>query len=384
MEIEHVARSHQLSPSSWNRYEECPRKYWLSRQRLPRKANMAASVGTVVHNSVEDLCNLELQSMSDGESDWLPGIANDVLEGHWRAEKEKFDSTPRHPKWKPEYIKKAQDGLIGALNILLQKAKIPQLPLSEVKVGTWRKVQQIVLGNENTLVSECGKLMGRLDLLIKEQKDGEEVWIVADLKTGRPPEGDLNEKVNRQLRLYRDLIIQRNTDHPPIYAEGWYSANQTIHRAKGPSILQEAYDAWERMRPSKEPLPATPSKVACSFCEWKAWCPSWWVARKDGDLAPSSMFRDEVVKLVRFDQESGAALFERAPPIGVEGDVASSEHRFGAMLKDQALERMRELEPLDSDTVLYLGSARLDGKVMHLGDWSEILLWEPILHSLID
>ena len=383
MEIEHVARSHQLSPSSWNRYE-CPRKYWLSRQRLPRKANMAASVGTVVHNSVEDLCNLELQSMSDGESDWLPGIANDVLEGHWRAEKEKFDSTPRHPKWKPEYIKKAQDGLIGALNILLQKAKIPQSPLSEVKVGTWRKVQQIVLGNENTLVSECGKLMGRLDLLIKEQKDGEEVWIVADLKTGRPPEGDLNEKVNRQLRLYRDLIIQRNTDHPPIYAEGWYSANQTIHRAKGPSILQEAYDAWERMRPSKEPLPATPSKVACSFCEWKAWCPSWWVARKDGDLAPSSMFRDEVVKLVRFDQESGAALFERAPPIGVEGDVASSEHRFGAMLKDQALERMRELEPLDSDTVLYLGSARLDGKVMHLGDWSEILLWEPILHSLID
>ena len=57
--------------------------------------------------------------------------------------------------------------------------------------------------------------------------------------------------------------------------------------------------------------------------------------------------RDEVVKLVRFDQDSGAALFERTPPVGVRGDVAGSEHRFGAILKDHALDRMRKLEPLD-------------------------------------
>ena len=346
---------------------------------------MAASVGTTIHNSVEDLCNLDLQSMGEGESDWLPAKAKDVLEGHWRAEKEKFDSTPRHPRWKPEQIKKAQDGLIGALNILLTKARMPQSSLSEVEVGTWRKVQGIVLENESTLVSKCGKLMGRLDLLIKDQKAGEpEEWIVADLKTGKPPKVEINEKVNRQLRLYRDLIIQKNTDHPRIRAEGWYSANQTVHRAKGPSILQEAYEAWERMRPSREPLPATPSEMACSFCEWKAWCPSWWVAMKDGDLAPGGMFRDEVVKLVRFDQESGAALFERAPPVGNEGYVIGSEHRFGAILKDHALHKMRELEPLDADAVLYLGGARLDGKIMHLGDWSEILLWEPVLKSPID
>ena len=28
--------AHQLSPSSWNRYEECPSEYWLSLQGLPR------------------------------------------------------------------------------------------------------------------------------------------------------------------------------------------------------------------------------------------------------------------------------------------------------------------------------------------------------------
>ena len=53
--------THQLSPSSWNRFEECPRKYWLSKQKLPKKASMPASTGTVIHNSVEDLCNINLE-----------------------------------------------------------------------------------------------------------------------------------------------------------------------------------------------------------------------------------------------------------------------------------------------------------------------------------
>ena len=60
--------AHQLSPSSWNRYEECPRKYWLSRQGLPRKASMPAELGKAVHNSVEDLCNLNLSDREDDES----------------------------------------------------------------------------------------------------------------------------------------------------------------------------------------------------------------------------------------------------------------------------------------------------------------------------
>ena len=71
--------AHQLSPSSWNRYEECPRKYWLSRQGLPRKASMPAALGNAVHNSVEDLCNLDLVDREDHESDWLPATAKACL-----------------------------------------------------------------------------------------------------------------------------------------------------------------------------------------------------------------------------------------------------------------------------------------------------------------
>ncbi|MBI87622.1 MAG: hypothetical protein CMB67_01145 [Euryarchaeota archaeon] len=373
--------THRLSPSSWNRFEECPRKYWLSRQGLPKKASMPASMGTAIHNSVEDLCNLDL-TVEDTEPGWLEFTSKEALDRNWKIERDLFLDTPRHPRWKPELITKAHEGLRGALQILLKKARITQRKLSDVTVGCWKKVQGIVLANEGTLESSCGRVMGRLDLWIAESKDGEsEKWIVADLKTGRPPKDSLDAKVSRQLRLYRDLLKQNNPDHPPVHAEGWYSANQTVHRADGPPILDEALEAWEMMAPTEYPPDATPSDAACAFCEWKAWCPKWWVARRDGEISPGSMFRDEVVRLVRFDKDSGATLFERSPPVGNDGELAPSDHRFGAILKDKAHEKMIEIQSSGGNPHLFLGSARVDGKIMHLGDWSEILPWSPMLRS---
>ena len=69
-----IHSEHQLSPSSWNRFEECPRKYWLSRQKLPKKASMAASLGNVIHNSMEEICNLNFNDLNDFEVGWLPKI----------------------------------------------------------------------------------------------------------------------------------------------------------------------------------------------------------------------------------------------------------------------------------------------------------------------
>ncbi len=343
---------------------------------------MPASMGNAIHNSVEDLCNLELTGKNDEETGWLPSTAKTVLDQHWQIEHDLFFETPRHPRWKPELITKAHNGLVGALNILFMKAHIPPTQLSQISIGTWRELQEIVLANESTLSSECGRLIGRLDLLISDIQDGKSVgWIVADLKTGNPPKVHLNEKVSRQLRFYRDLLKQNNPDHPPVHAEGWYSANQTVHRADGPSILDDAFEAWGGMKPTEEPLQGTPSNTACAFCEWKAWCPTWWVARRDGELSPGSRFRDEVVRLVRFDEDSGAALFERTPPVGDDGELSGSDHRFGAILRGQALEQLRALASSDSDGVLFLGSARVDGKIMHLGDWSEVLPWSPMLRS---
>ena len=208
--------AHQLSPSSWSRYEDCPRKYWLSRQKLPRKASMPASLGTAVHNSVEDLCNLDIKDREPEEMGWLPPTAKAILDRHWQIEKEIFLETPRHPRWKDEMITKAHDGLVGALNILFVKSGLEKISLSEVTIGMWVQVQSIVLANEGTLVSECERLMGRLDLLVADidENGKSKGWIVADLKTGRPPTVNLNEKVSRQLRFYRDLLVENNPDHP--------------------------------------------------------------------------------------------------------------------------------------------------------------------------
>ena len=94
------------------------------------------------------------------------------------------------------------------------------------------------------------------------------------------------------------------------------------------------------------------------------------------------MFIDEVVSTIRFDPESGAALFQRMPPVGDEGDLANSDHRFGAILRDQALTQMQELIESGHEGPIFLGSARVDGKIVHMGDWCEVLPWTPLLKSI--
>ena len=67
--------------------------YWLSRQRLPRKAGMAASLGTAVHASIEDLLNMDLEGRDGGETGWLPLTAEGFLRTRWDEEKEVFMAT---------------------------------------------------------------------------------------------------------------------------------------------------------------------------------------------------------------------------------------------------------------------------------------------------
>ena len=347
---------------------------------------MAASVGTAIHNTVEDLCNLDISDRDGGEVGWLQSTAREVLERNWKAERQEFMETPRHPRWKHEMFSKAHEGLIGALGFLFEKAGLPKRGLSEVSTQAWRQVQSIVLATEATLESDCGRLMGRLDLLILDPDSSEEEvgWIVADLKTGRPPRSGLDEKVRRQLLFYRDLMRQRSPEQKSIIAEGWYSSNETIYVADGPSILEEAIDAWESMKVTEDPFQATPSESACSFCDWKAWCPDWWASRSEGLLDEGGTFRDEVTKLVRLDPDSGVALFERTTPTGREGSLTGSDYRFGAILKGQALEKIRQIERDEPEGYLFLGSVRVDGKTVHMGDWSEVLPWSPLLRSISD
>ena len=158
--------THQLSPSSWNRFEECPRKYWLSKQKLPKKASMPASIGTVIHNSVEDICNINLEVVNTDKKGWFDEVCMDIFQKQWSKEKKTFLDTPRHSKWKDELRDKSFQGLMGAVKILLSKAGLQISETSEISYNSWKSVQKIIIVNEGTLFSECGRMTGRLDLLV--------------------------------------------------------------------------------------------------------------------------------------------------------------------------------------------------------------------------
>jgi len=379
-----VTEKHQLSPSSWNRFEECPRKYWLSRQRLPRKASMPASLGNVIHNSMEEICNLDFNGHDESQVGWLSELMRETVDKHWLLEKEIFLKTPRRSSWKAQSIGKAREGLVGAVKLLLSKTKHSETRFAEISIGDWREIKSIVISTEESLTSKDGKLIGRLDLLIDDLDEygNSKGWIVADLKTGKPPNSTLNDKVKRQLLFYRDLLKQIKPNHPKVSAEGWYSANQKIYPTHGDFVLDDAISAWSKMKLTSSPPDSTPSERACGFCEFKAWCPDWWISIDKGSLSNKGIFRDEVVKLIKFDEFSGAARFERQSPIGLSGELIRSEINFGALIKGRALSQFKDLISSEFDGPIFLGSVRAQGQIIHLGDWSEILPWSPLLKSI--
>ena len=75
-------------------------------------------------------------------------------------------------------------------------------------------------------------------------------WLVADLKTGRTPELELKTEVNRQLRMYRDILLANNPNAPNVRTEGWYTQNASKWAAKGDNVLEQAYAAWQSYHPN--------------------------------------------------------------------------------------------------------------------------------------
>lgn len=344
---------------------------------------MASAIGTAVHNSVEDMCNIDLSGRDGDEVGWLPPTANAILEKQWEQEKEIFLKTPRHPRWKQEEYPRARKLLIGSLNILFAKARIGKVALSEVSIDTWREIQEMILAAEGTLRTSCGRLMGRLDLLVSDyDEEGNVVgWVVADLKTGKPPDGELYDTVSRQLRFYRDVLCENNPDHPPVRAEGWYSNGSVVFEAEGPSVLPEAFEAWEASKITDSPMEAKPNQEACSFCEWKAWCPAWVWAQAQGEMKPTGIFRDMIAILEKVEVSNGICLVERMAPINESGELAPTGQRAGAVFAGQALERLQALMEEGHKGPVFLGGVRLDGETWKLGDWCDVLPWSPMLEG---
>ena len=244
--------------------------YWLSRQGLPRKAGMAASVGTAVHASIEDLLNIDLSGKEDAESGWITEVGERLLKQRWEEEKAVFMATPRRPKWKEEKWKDATQHQRGGIIMLLDHVGVRGLDHSRITVALWKRIQSTAIAIEGELKTSDGRLMGRLDLLMADLgEDGQpKGWLVADLKTGRVPEGELKVDVNRQLRMYRDILLANNPAAPPVRTEGWYTHDASKWAATGANVLEDAYAAWQATVPTPLPMEATVGDDSCGgFCD---------------------------------------------------------------------------------------------------------------------
>ena len=76
------------------------------------------------------------------------------------------------------------------------------------------------------------------------------------------------------------------------------------------------------------------------------------------------------------------ASFKIMVPDGIDGELRDSEKSFGAFLSNQPLDQLRELQNNGYEGPLFLGSTRIDGEIRHMGDWSEILPWNPLIKSI--
>ena len=190
----------------------------------------------------------------------MPQEALRVLKNRWEEEKEIFHNTPRRPNWKEDKWSEAVAHQRGGIRLLLDHIGINGLDQKNITGGLWRKIQSLAIAVEGELKTSDGKLMGRLDLLMADVDDAGHMvgWLVADLKTGKAPQGELKQDVNRQLRLYRDILQSNNPSGPVIRTEGWYTADTTKWPAYGDNVLEAAYEAWNATQPTKIPLDADP------------------------------------------------------------------------------------------------------------------------------
>ncbi len=178
--------------------------------------------------------------------------------------KEVFMATPRRPDWKDAKWSEAKKQQKGGIVLLLDHIGAKHLGHEQVTVALWRHLQSLTIAVEGELVTSDSRLMGRLDLLFADvDEEGQlEGWLVADLKTGNAPTEALKPEVNRQLRMYRDILLANNPAAPPVRTEGWYTKTATKWAAEGESVLEQAYAAWEATQPTTMPMDPTPGPTA--------------------------------------------------------------------------------------------------------------------------
>ena len=112
---------------------------------------MAASLGTAVHASIEDLLQVDLSGRKSDEIRWLPDMAEKFLKKRWEEEKEVFFATPRRPMWKEKEWDKAKRMQRGAIKMLLELVGANGVTPLKTTIGIWRSILSRVIAVEGEL-----------------------------------------------------------------------------------------------------------------------------------------------------------------------------------------------------------------------------------------
>jgi hypothetical protein len=92
----------------------------------------------------------------------------------------------------------------------------------------------------------------------------------------------------------------------------------------------------------------------------------------------SGVFRDEVVQLIRVEDDCSVALVERMVPSDDAGTMVLTGKRYGAIFSGYAQEHLQEIQDLAWEGPVFLGGANVGGASWRLGDWCDVLPWKPI------
>jgi len=202
------------------------------------------------------------------------------------------------------------------------------------------------------------------------------------LKTGKPPQGKLKPEVNRQLRMYRDILLSNNEKAPPVQAQGWYTATSSKWDAVGENVLEAAYEAWDATQPSDTPLDPTPGQSSCGgFCDWKAWCPHWWTWRHENKSLHRGDFADGVVLIHQYDEGRSTATVEECVPRNELGEIESTGELRTVRFDGRGKESLEALLDAGHQGPLFLGSAMMNRDIWRVGPWCDVLPWAPIPDS---
>ena len=290
-------------------------------------------------------------------------------------------ATPRRPDWKDAKWSEAKKQQRGGIVLLLDHINAKHLAHEQVTVALWRHLQSLTIAVEGELKTSDGRLMGRLDLLFADVDDAGEMqgWLVADLKTGNAPTKALKPEVNRQLRMYRDILLANNPAAPPVRTEGWYTKTASKWSAEGESVLEQAYAAWEATQPTPLPMAPTPARTAAA--DFAIGKPG---ARTGGRGGNHQARCIKAIFAMRWcyciamrnplEQRFSSCvslwtLQRRAIPTG---------HQLSARFDGRGKEVLESLRETGHQGPLFLGSVMTGRGTWRIGPWCDILPWTPL------